>query len=254
MRLLAWLDGEVFDAYKLRIDTPYVMQRIHTLDGQCSDLEQHINILRRSSAELFGFATVCGVSDAQRIIKRLVELSRVADTLSVPVVMRLDADARLSFEVEQPTFGAGRYLRAKREFAMPYVMPKPRFDAQTKSSVELDAEADSAVRQLGAQRAIWVSEDGELLSRPWLPIFVYYRGCWFTPKEYDTVEYTVAAKAIERLGEKLYVRTIPESALDKVDEIFVSDAMGFTAYSRVRENRLLSSIATKVAHMLEPKG
>lgn len=251
MRLLAWLDGEVFDAYKLRINVPFVMQRIHTLAGRCSNLEQHINILRRSSAELFGFATVCSASDAQRIIGRLVELSRVAETLSVPVVMRLDADARLSFEVEEPTFGCGRYLRAKREFGMPLIMPEPRFDAQTKSSVEIDAEADVTVRQLGAHRAVWISEEGVLLSRPWQPIFIYYRECWFTPKRYDTVEFMVIERAIQRLGGSLLIRTIPESLLEDIDEMFASDSLGITSYSRVGNHRLLSSVTNKIAQLLE---
>lgn len=253
MRLLAWLDGVVFEASELRIDTPYVMQRIHTLGGQCYDLEQHVNLFRRSSEQLFGFATVCGASDAQRIIRRLVELSRVGEQLSVPVAMRIDADARLSFEVETPTFGSGRYLRAKREVAMPHVMPQPRLLSQTKSSIQLDVEADVAVRMHGGERAIWISDDGLLISRPWLPIFVYYKQHWFTPKYYDSVEYAVVARAIDKTGGKLLVRDIPESALEDVDEIFVADIMGITAFSKVKNHRLLTSVANRIAQRLEPK-
>ena len=252
MRLLAWMDGAVFEASELRVGIPYVMQRIHTLGGVCYDLEQHINLLRRSSEELFGFASVCGVGDAQRIIVRLLELSRVADSLSVPVAMRLDADARLSFEVEHPTFGSGRYLRAKREVGMPYEMTEPRLLSQTRSSIELDMEADYAVRRWGGERAIWVSREGVLLSRPWMPIFVYYKQCWFTPKRYDTVEYSVVAKAMEQAGCKLLVRDIPESALEQVDEIFVADIMGISSFAKVKNHRLLTSVANRIEQRLEP--
>ena len=145
MRLLAWLDGGVFEAEKLRVDLPFVMQRIHTLAGKAYNVERHVDVLRRASEELFGFASLCSARDVQRIIGRLVELSRVSTMLSVPVAMRLDAEGSLSFEVEQPTFGTGGYLRAKRESGVPYVMPQPVIMAQTKASIAMDDMADYAV-------------------------------------------------------------------------------------------------------------
>ena len=253
MRLLAWLDGAVFEAEKLRVDLPFVQQRIHTLNGIIYHLEQHINILRTASERLFGFASLCSVKDAQRIIGKLLELSRVANSLSVPVVMRLDAIGSLSFEVEKPTYGTGGYLRAKREVGATYTMMQPTIEAQTQASVALDSMADYAVHHIGGQRAIWVDSSGHLLSRPWQPIFVYYKKCWFTPKEYNSVEYSVIARAIEAAGYRLYVRDIPESALELVDEIFVGDIMGISSFSSVKEHRLLSSITTHIASKMEPK-
>lgn len=253
MRLLAWLDGAVFEAEKLRVDLPFVQQRIHTLNGIIYHLEQHINILRTASERLFGFASLCSVKDAQRIIGKLLELSRVANSLSVPVVMRLDAIGSLSFEVEKPTYGTGGYLRAKREVGATYTMTQPTIEAETQASVALDSMADYAVHHIGGQRAIWVDSSGHLLSRPWQPIFVYYKKCWFTPKEYNSVEYSVIARAIEAAGYRLYVRDIPESALELVDEIFVGDIMGISSFSSVKEHRLLSSITTHIASKMEPK-
>ena len=252
MRLLAWLDGAVFEAEKFRVESPYVQQRIHTLGGVAYNLDHHIEVLRRGSEELFGFATVCASKDAQRIIGRLLELSRVGSSLSVPVVMRLDSEGSLSFEVEKPTFGCGGYLRAKRDVGVVYVMNQPMVDAETQASVALDKIADCAVRQQGGQRAIWVDSKGNLLSRPWQPIFVYYKQCWFTPREYDSVEYAVIQRAIEAAGHKLYVRDIPESALEIVDEIFTADIMGMSSFSSVKNNRLLSSITNRIASKMEP--
>lgn len=253
MRLMAWLDGAVFEAEKFRVDAPFVQQRIHTIGGVAYNLEQHIDVLRRGSEELFGFATVCTAQDAQRIISRLVELSRVGGSLSVPVVMRIDANASLSFEVEKPTFGRGGYLRAKRDIGVAYVMNQPMLEAETQASVALDRMADCAVRHLGGERAIWVGADGNLLSRPWQPIFVYYKRCWFTPRRYDSVEFGVIKRAILASGHQLLVRDIPESALDIVDEIFTADIMGMSSFSSVKNNRLLSSITNRIASKMEPK-
>lgn len=252
MRLLAWLDGAVFEVEKLRIDTPFVQQRIHTFDGVAYNLEQHIAVLRSACEQLFGFASLCGAKDAQRIIAKLIERSRVGGLLSVPVVMRLDASASLSFEVEKPTFGRGGYLRAKRETGVPYVMSQPIVEAETQASVAADKLADCVVYQQGASRAIWVGGEGNLLSRPWQPIFVYYKQCWFTPKRYSSVEFDVAKRAIEAAGYKLLVRDIPESALEMVDEVFVLDVMGISSFSTVKNNRLLSSVTTRVAAKMEP--
>ena len=252
MRLLAWLDGAVFEAEKLRIENPYVQQRIHTFGSVAYNLDHHIDVLRRGSEQLFGFATVLTAKDAQRIIGKLVELSRVGSRLSVPVVMRLDAEGSLSFEVEMPTFGCGGYLRAKRDVGVIYVMPQPMVEAETQASVALDRLADCAVRHLGGHRAIWVDNKGNLLSRPWQPIFVYYKQSWFTPREYDSVEYAVVSRAIEAAGHRLYVRDIPESALELVDEIFTADIMGISSFSSVKNNRLLSSITNRIASKMEP--
>ena len=253
MKLLAWLDGCVFEAEKLRIELPYVMQRIHTLGGKAYNAERHVDVLRRSSEELFGFATLCSARDVERIAGRLVELSRVTEVLSVPVVMRLDASGSLSFEVEQPTFGAGGYLRARRESGVPYTMPEPVVMSQTKASIAIDDMADYAVHHLGGERAIWVSAAGDLISRPWRPIFVYYKQCWFTPKRYESVEFEVAERAIKAVGSKLLVRDIPESALDIVDEVFMLDIMGISSFATVKNNRLLSSMTSRVASKMEPK-
>ena len=253
MRLLAWFDGEVFEASKLQTTSPFVMQRIHTLGGVVYNLDGHIAQLRAASEELFGFATLCSVRDAQRIITRLIELSRVGTSLSVPVVMRLDSEGRLSFEVEHPTFGRGAYLRAKRDTGMPYEMVEPLSESQTVASIGIDMLADYAVRHKGGERAIWVSREGVLLSRPWMPIFVYYKQCWFTPRRFDSVEFRVAVDAIKAAGYKILVRDIPESALEQADEIMVVDIMGISSFSKIKNHRLLSSVANRVAQKMEPK-
>ena len=253
MRLLAWLDGGVFEAEKLRVDLPFVMQRIHTLAGKAYNVERHVDVLRRASEELFGFASLCSARDVQRIIGRLVELSRVSTMLSVPVAMRLDAEGSLSFEVEQPTFGTGGYLRAKRESGVPYVMPQPVIMAQTKASIAMDDMADYAVHHMGGDQAIWIAESGDLISRPWRPIFVYYKQYWFTPKRYESVEFEVAERAIKAVGGKLLVRDIPESALEIVDEAFVLDIMGISSFTSIKNHRLLSSMVSRIATKMEPK-
>lgn len=253
MRLLAWVDGCVVEASELRLHSPYVMQRIHTLEGVAYNLEGHIDVLRRESERLFGFASVIKPKDVQRIIRRLVELSHAANTLSVPVVMRLDAHASLTFEVEKPTFGSGAYLRAKRDVGVLLMMNMPTSVAQTSVTVALDAMSDCEVKQRGGNMAVWVDSDDKLISRPWLPIFVHYKGAWFTPTEHSSVEYRVTVDAIEKIGQRVYVRDIPESALDIVDEIFVADIMGLTSLASIKKHRLLSSVTTRIASVMEPK-
>lgn len=253
MKLLAWVDGRVVEASEFRTPLPYVMQRIHTLEGVAYNIDQHIDIIRRESEQLFGFASVIGSGDAQRIIRRLVELSRVSSSLSVPVVMRLDSSASLSFEVEQPSYGRGAYLRARRDVGVCLEMYPPTSVAQTSMSMAVDALADAQVYHLGGLTTIWVDVNRNLISRPWLPIFVYYKGAWFTPQEHRSVEYAMVVEAVEKLGYKVYVRDIPESALELVDEIFVADIMGITSLASVKKHRLLSSFTNRIASVMEPK-
>ena len=100
---------------------------------------------------------------------------------------------------------------------------------------------------------MWVDAEGKLISRPWYPIFVCYKGTWFTPTEYESVEYGVAVRAIEKVGQRLFVRDIPESALELIDEMFVADIMGITSYASIKKHRLLSSVTTRIATAMEPK-
>lgn len=253
MRLLAWVDGEVIEASGLRTPNPYVMQRIHTLQGVVYNLGSHIEIMRRESEHLFGFASVIGVRDAERIIRRLLDLSRVGGALSVPVVMRIDSRASLSFEVEKPTYGSGAYLRAKRDVAYPLLRIMPTTVAQTSVSVALDSMSDCEVSHLGGDVALWVDSEDKLISRPWYPVFVFYKGSWFTPAEHSSVEYRLVADAIQKAGKKVYVRDIPVSALDIVDEIFVADIMGLRSVASINKHRLLSSMTSRVAMAMEPK-
>ena len=253
MRLLAWIDGRVVEASELRLQNPYVMQRIHTLENVAYNVDAHIEVLRRESERLFGFASVICAKDVQRIVGRLIELSHVTCSLSVPVVMRLDSSASLSFEVEKPTFGCGGYLRAKRDPGVLLTMDSPRSVAQTSVSVALDAMADCEVQHLGGGVAVWVDSADKLISRPWNPIFVFYKGAWFTPVECCSVEYRVVADAIKSVGQQLYVRDIPASALELVDEIFVADIMGLTSLASIKNHRLLSSMTTRIASVMEPK-
>jgi hypothetical protein len=105
----------------------------------------------------------------------------------------------------------------------------------------------------GGNSAVWIDTEGNLISRPWCPIFVYYKGAWFTPSEYESVEYSVVVRAIEKVGQRLFVRDIPELALELIDEMFVADIMGITSYASIKNHRLLSAITSRVVDKMEPK-
>ena len=68
-----------------------------------------------------------------------------------------------------------------------------------------------------------------------------------------SVEYNVVADAIKSVGQQLYVRDIPASALELVDEVFVADIMGLTSLASIKKHRLLSSMTTRIASVIEPK-
>ena len=132
-------------------------------------------------------------------------------------------------------------------------MDSPKSVAQTSVSVALDAMADCEVQHLGGGVAVWVDSADKLISRPWNPIFVFYKGGSFTPVECCSVEYNVVADPIKSVGQQLYVRDIPVSALELFDEVFVADIMGLTSLASIKKHRLLSSMTTRIASVIEPK-
>lgn len=247
MKLMVWNDGKVVEAKDFCLANPYVLQRIHTLDNRAYNLSRHLMLLRDSTIELFGFASLCGVADAERIITKLLELSHVSHKLSTPVAMRLDAQGHLSFEVESPILYEGYSLRAKRLTLATLTMPAPEYISQTSVSVAVDAMADSRVFRDGGDAALWVDVDGNVVSRPWLPIFGVYHGRIYTPTEYDTVEYVVVRDAIRRMGAKLVHHPLTVVALKRMDELFVADVMGITSVASIEEHRLLSVITQRIA-------
>ncbi|MBQ8367189.1 MAG: hypothetical protein IJX40_05575 [Alistipes sp.] len=246
MKLMAWDDGRVVETKDFRLPYPYVLQRVHTLDYQPYNVSRHLMLLRDASIALFGFATLCSVADAERIITRLLNLSRVSRKLSTPVAMRLDALGHLSFEVEQTILYEGYSLRAKRISLATLTMPLPEYMSQTSVSVAVDAMADSRVAG-SADAALWVDDKGAVISRPWMPLFAVYGGRVYTPAEYDTVEYIVTRDAIRRVGAELIVHPMTVASLKRMDEVFIVDAMGVTSVATIEEHRLLSMITARIA-------
>ncbi|MBO5696843.1 MAG: hypothetical protein J6R90_00420 [Alistipes sp.] len=251
MRLLAWIDGRVVEASALHHDTPFVMQRVHTLSHAIYRIEEHLEILRYDSERLFGFASLCSVADAQEIISLLLDKSRVSTTLSCPITIRLNCRGELSFTVETPTFGSGIYLRAKRFEGVVYEANKSSTLTQTSASVAYDDFLDRCVRMFGGEKAVLVDKSLNVISRPWLPIFVAHRTKVYTPEEFNSVEYRLAKDAIMRAGFELVVRDIPAGSLDQIDEIFMVDIMSVTALSKIGNHRLLTTVSTRVTKKME---
>lgn len=247
MKLLAWVDAKVVEAQDVCFDQPYVMQRVHTLGWRAANVDKHLALLREASEELFGFASLCGVCDARRIIERLLESSRVTQNYSVPVAMRLDCRGVLSFVVEPPTFGAGCYLRAKRPNGVTLRTTTPEGSVQSSVSEALDAMAESRVAIYGGERALWKDADNMLISRPWMPVFAVYGDTVYTPSTLHSVEFDMTCRAIEDAGYDLEVRQIPESALQRMEELFVVDIMGVSAYGEIGGHKLLSAAAKRIA-------
>ena len=252
MGLLAWIDGRVVEASELRLEVPYILQRLHTLDYRVYATGEHIRILREGSERLFGFATLCRVADVERIVPKLLELSNVSRNLSCPVAMRIDALGKLSFEVEASMYNAGYYLRAKRYEATAVVQHMPESVAQTSVSLAVDAMAECQAQCMGGGVALWVDENGMLISRPWNPVFVYHNQCVYTPCEHSSVEYRNVRQAVEKVGYKLIVRDIPYDKLMNIEEIFTADVMCMTSFSGINKHRLLSMAALRIAKKMEP--
>ena len=254
MKRLAWIDGMVVEASQLRWDEPYVMQRIHTLGGRAYNVDAHLFVLREASEYMFTFASLITSASVERIVAKLLDCAYAPVECSVPVVMRLYADGSLSFEVENPTYGRGVYLRAKRYVGVEieHSLPMPIM-VQSSESCAADVMADRRVSFLGGDVALWVDVEGNLISRPWMPLFVYYQGVVFTPEEFHSVEYRMASKAITAAGYDLRVRAISGSALTIIDELFLVDVMGVSSLGAARKHRLQSSVAIRVAKKMEPK-
>ena len=246
MKLLVWNDGRVVDACEFRLSKPYILQRIHTLGYRAYNVARHIQLMRDASIELFGFASLCRAEDAERIIEQLLRNSRVSQSFSCSVAMRLNSIGELSFEVEEPSFYCGFSLRVKRPKGVLLVAPKPEYISQNSITLALDAMYDARIKGSG-DIAVLVDENGELVSRPWQPIFVVYNNKIYTPSVYDTVEYITASEAIRKAGYQLIIRPIPTESLMRMDEIFMVDTMGITSLSKLGSHSLFSVAAALIA-------
>ena len=247
-----WNDGQVIEASQLRLEKPYVMQRIHTLGHKVYNVARHIEQLREASISLFGFASLCGPADAERIIAKLLELSRVTPRLSCPVAMRIDCEGALSFEVESPLYDAGMSLKAKRLVGVGVNMPEFNHLYQSSASIAIDALTQAMASKRGGNVPIYVNSEGNIISHSWNPIFVVYSGRVYTPAAFTSVEYLVAKEAIESLGLELVVRDLPYVSLQRVDEVFFVDTMAVTSLFAVEKHRLLSVVTSRITSRMEP--
>lgn len=252
MNLLVWDDGKLVKASEYRCPSSYVLQRIHTIGYKASNIHRHIELLRESSAELFGFMTLCRAEDASKIIAKLLELSRVSPNFSCAVAMRLDAEGHLSFEVEYPTYYEGASLRAKRLRGAVFRATPPAFMMQNSVTVAVDAMSEGRVIGFG-DMPLWVDEKDEVISRPWRPIFAVYHNRVYTPAEYDSVEFSVARQAIASAGFELVVHPLPLKSLQRMDEVFEVDIMGITSLYTIDDHRLLFMATAQIAEQMQPK-
>lgn len=250
MRLLVWNNGAVVEASQFSLDRPYVMQRIHTLNYKVLSIARHVALLRDDSIKLFGFASLCSADDAERIICKLLELSRVAPHLSTPVAMRLTSDGALSFEVELPTYNSGIYLRAKRYTGVDITMTPPETVSQTSVTVATESMVDVVAEKRGGEYAIWSDAEANVISLPWRPMFAVYNNIVYTPCEYNSVEYMIVVKAINALNLELIVRTIPVASLERMEEVFFVDVMTVYSLSMVKQHRLLSVVTARIANKM----
>lgn len=252
MKLLVWNDGRVVEATDYTPPGAYVYQRIHTLGYKPYNLSRHIMLLREASAAMFGFMSLCRVEDAENIISKLLELSRVSRHLSCAVTMRLDPKGVLSFEVEAPSLYAGSSLRAKRPKGTLLQVPGLTDYHQTAVTLANDTMNDCRVEGFG-DVAICVDDKGEVISLPWRPLFAVYHNKIYTPCEYGSVEYVVAAEAISTAGFELATHPLPVDSLRRMDEIFLVDVMGITSLHSIEHHHLLYMVTSQVADRMKPK-
>lgn len=246
-----WIEGDVVEARQLADMRPYVVERVHTLDYRARYMERHLDSLRRSAEELFGFAPLCRARDMERVAADLLARNGLTRTLSCPVRVRLSSRAELSVECEPPTFGAGCYLRAKMPVAAVLRYDAPPWERRSSLTEELAAVADGVVRRKGADAAIRIDSHDMVVGRAWSPLFLVRERNLFTPREYDSAEYDMAVATAERAGLRVYVRRFSVRAFDYADELFTVDSMGMTAFSRVGNRLLSSTIATRIASFFE---
>ena len=251
MKLLVWNDGQVVEVSNFVRPASYVLQRIHTIGYRAYHVSRHILIMREATARLYGYMSLCKVEDVERIITKLLELSRVSPLLSCAVAMRLDPYGHLSFEVEMPTYYEGMTMRAKRLRAVSIIAEKSEELAQTSVTVAIDDMCDSRILGRG-DIALWVDGKSNVISRPWRPIFAIYRGRVYTPQEFESVEYVATCKAIKALDLKLEVRSIPLSVLLKMDEVFMVDIMGVSSFVSVDKRQMFYVNTSQIAGCIEP--
>ena len=251
MKLMCWYDGVVIEASQFAPQCPYVMQRIHTLNYQPFNTRRHLALIREATESMFGFATLCRFSDAERIISKLLILSRVSPTLSVSVAMRIESSGKLSFEVELPSLSEGYCLRASRMIPAPIRMSLPDYCYQSSLTVAMDSMADSMAVSRGGDAALWVDTDGNIISRSWCPIFAVYHNNVYTPVEYETVEYVVVKEAIMRANLNLVVRSIPAESLTRMEELFMADTMCLRAFSSIKNHKLLTVATMRIANQMK---
>lgn len=248
-----WNDGAVIEASQFSLDSPYIMQRVHTLGHRAYNLNRHIMLMREASMRYFGFASLCTSEDAERIISKLLELSRVTPLLSVSVVMRLDVMGGLSFEVEMPTYNSGVSHNTKRFTGVAIPANAPFHTIPSSVTIAIDDMIDGTTLQYGGDMAIWVDANNNVISRPWRPLFAAHRNRIYTPEVFDTVEYVSVVEAIARCGLELQVRDISFDALQRMEEVFVADIMSVSSIVNIKKSRLLSVVTSRIVSKMEPK-
>ena len=227
-------------------------QKVHTLAGRVFYLEEHLKLLFNSYYEVFN----SGVKlDAQDIEQRILSLlKRERASLDVSVIVRLDLHfgGEITLAIEEYSLYSGYALRclalrgALVEFAIPFI------EHSTFAREAMFELSNLKAKLLGAQVALR-SSDGMVDMACSAQLFAVRGDEIFTFEKSFSVEHALAKQCARSLTLKFSERSILESDISTLDELFLVDCYGVTPISKCGTRYYMSLIAEQVAELMHEK-
>lgn len=234
-------------------DTPYVYQDIHTFGHKARFTKHHIHHLAEAARVLFGkdIKSLCSTGSIEEDISRLLISNSASRHGSVKVELRFDAADNISLRSEEPSIYAGYSLRSIRPTATFVHADISMAQYATSASKAVRTLANAVAQGRGFRTAIITDHNGIIETEPAMPLFMVRGYSIFSPAGYDSVEFSLTEKAIQRAGFKVVRQALTMADIRAADEIFMTDWQGITSILQIDEHPCMDIIANKVAAIME---
>lgn len=230
---------------------PFVYQTIHLFEGRARLLDDHLAVLERTAAALFGVRCRVERAETERRLTETVRRERYPAGVSGFVRIEATATGAVRLRPCGPSLYAGYAVRSLRPEAVTIPCERLLTPWPTSASEAADALLLAAARRAGADAAVRCDADGRCRAIGDAPLFAVRDGAVFGEADHPSVEAALLLRALARGGIRFVGEPLRRGTLGGYDELFAVDHRGITALSRCDGHPCMAIVVERLAAAME---
>lgn len=230
MKHYLYTDGNI-SQYDTECHSLFIFQRMRTKGHTLLHTDKYIDIVNRTSIELFGTKTTISTKELENCCKSLLLRGNYSPKATHIVELRIYENSKFSLQVVETSLYEGFQLRVIRPKAITTLLSGDIFKFPTSAL----SATNETLRKVASRKegvALCVDNDGNITNIDGAnPVAVFGRRVVLS-NNIESVETNMVIEALKRLrSEDFSVENINIDTLTSADEVFFADSRGITSVS-----------------------